>query len=269
MSTRAMLAALAAALAASACTPVPERAAQDYLSASRSVTDYQRGKQDLAAGNYGLALLSFTAAVRRDPGDIAARNGQAIALARLDRDDEAAAAFEQALQLDGRSSVTINNYANFLERHGGHARAVILLARRDAPTNAIAPAAAATTPVPVPPDASADTTIPRTIAAPLTISNGSGHYRLARRLQRYLSSHGIAAERVANAARFDRTQSLLFCHAQSRADAERIQRTLPDSVKLVVLSSNGNSIQLVAGSDLNNFDTGLGATAGAKRMVMR
>ncbi len=90
--------------------------------------------------------------------------------------------------------------------------------------------------------------------ADLTIANASGQYRLAHRLQQYLSGQGFAAERIANAARFDRTQSVLFCHADSRQAAEAIRRALPTSVKLVVLVSKANRIDLVAGSDLNNFD---------------
>lgn len=271
MTTRSTLAALAAVLTASACAPISERTAEDYLAASpAAVSDYQRGKRDLSAGNYGLALARFDAALERDPGNIAARNGQAITLAKLDRDDDAVAAFEQALKLDTRSPVTIDNYANYLERHGNHAKAKILLALLNPPGAAPEPPSAAPiAPINVAPadavPAAADAAMLGAVTAPLSIANASGQYHLARRLQQYLSGHGFAADHVANATRFDRTQSVLFCHAQSREAAERIRRTLPANVKLVVLTSKGNAVELIAGSDLNGFDM----AAAAPRVVMR
>jgi tetratricopeptide (TPR) repeat protein len=273
MTTHTTLAALAAVLIASACAPTPERTVQDYLAATRAaVSDYQRGKHDLSAGNYGLALARFSDAVRRDPADVAARNGQAIALAKLGRDEDAVAAFEQALNLDARSPVTLGNYANFLEHRGNHAKAAALVATLNPPTQpqrpsppvvtTIAPTQASPAPVAV-----ADVAAPGVAPKPaLVIANASGEYRLARRLQQYLSGHGYAAERVANAARFDRTQSVLFCHAESREAAEDIRRALPANVRLVVLPSKSNTVELVAGSDLNGFDA---PAQSGTRMVMR
>lgn len=276
---RTSLAALAAVLTASACAPISERSVEDYLTASpAAVSDYQRGKLDLGAGNYGLALDRFTNAVQLNPDNVAALNGQAISLAKLDRDEDAAATFERALKIDGTSAVTLGNYATFLEHHGDHAGAVALLAKLDPPTTPVAAAppaqAAASAPtssVAAPTPVSATPVVATAIEPKpaLTIANASGQYRLAHRLQQYLTEQGYAADRVANAARFDRTQTVLFCHAQSRAAAEQIRRALPANVKLVVLTSKANSIELVAGSDLNTFDTRLALAAPAVKGATR
>ena len=147
------LAALTAVLTATACAPESEKSAWDYLATSpSSVTPYQQGKRDLAAGNYGLALEHFNAAVMQNPSSAPAWNGQAIALAKLDRDDEATAAFEKAMAIDANAPVTLSNYANFLERRGYHVKATTLLAKMDpaasAPGTAAAPAAVPATKTP-------------------------------------------------------------------------------------------------------------------------
>ena len=261
MKSRRSFAALAAVLSASACAPMPEQDARDFLrDSSAAVSDYQRGKRDLEAGNYGLALDHFAVAVERDPDNIAALNGKAIALAKLDRDDEAQATFDQALQRDETSAVTRSNYAIFANRHG-----VKTAAQHDAATPPPKLAEAAPQPPDMPQPARADGPADGP-AANFVISNASGQYRLAHRLQQYLSGQGITAGRVANAMRYDRTQSILLCHAQSRAAAETIRRALPSTVKLVVLASKASSIELVAGRDLNNFDAKL-ARAGTTEAV--
>jgi tetratricopeptide (TPR) repeat protein len=272
---------LAALLSTTACTTVSAPDATDYLAASpASVSDYQRGKQDLADGNYGLALTHFSDAIKRDPRNIAALNGQAITLAKLDRPDDAETAFERALAVDGQSPMTRGNYAVFLDRHGDHDRALALLDKPSVvptmappadppaavPAAALAPkATVATLPITIPVMPSAN--IPVMLGdlpigkANLTISNGSGQYRLARQLQQYLTGQGFAAGRIANAPHFDRSQSILFCHAESREAAEAIRRALPATVKLVVLTSKSDRIELVAGSDLNEFGTQLASAA--------
>jgi tetratricopeptide (TPR) repeat protein len=250
MKHRQTFAAFAAVLTASACAPLPERSAFDFLSASpAALTDYQRGKRDLEAGNFGLALEHFTAAIDRDPNNVAAINGKAIALAKLDRETDAKAAFEQALAIDHTSALTRGNYAIFQARHDEPVKA--------AETSQAPRAVETPEPAPV-----AVETVPARAPTPsLTIANASGQYRLARRLHHYLSSQGFPAKRVANAGRFDRSQSVLFCHAQSRDAAETIRRALPANVKLVVLLSKANTIELVAGRDLDNFDTKLALAA--------
>lgn len=256
MKHRQTLAALAAILSASACAPLPERSAFDFLSASpAALSDYQRGKRDLEAGNFGLALAHFSAAIDRDPNNVAALNGKAIALAKLDREADAKATFEEALAIDATSSLTRSNYAIFRAR-----QPVKVAEASEKPRMAEAPEAprAVQTPEPVP--VAVETVAaqpPREPPPSLTIANASGQYRLARRLHHYLSSQGFPAKRIANAGRFDRSQSVLFCHAQSRNAAEAIRRALPANVKLVVLLSPENTIELVAGRDLDNFDAKL------------
>ena len=214
-----------------------------------AAAEYARGKQDLGDGNYGLAIAHFKAAAQRNPDDIAALNGLGIAYAKLDRDDAAKSVFERALALDGTSALTRSNYAIFLGRREGRSPPAGPRATIDPPKNPDQVAA--------PPKAPASKAV-------FTISNGSGRSRLARRLQHYLSGRGFPVDRTANAGRFDHAQSVLFCHASSRAAAEDIRQALPAGVKLIELASKANTIELIAGSDLNAFDARLAFATATK-----
>ncbi len=73
-------------------------------------TPYDRGRQFLADGNYGVAVEEFRAAVLAEPSSVAALNGLAAAYDRVGRFDLAARYYERALRLAPDSAQTLNNY---------------------------------------------------------------------------------------------------------------------------------------------------------------
>jgi len=91
--------------------------------------DYERGKRELAAGEYGLAVESFSAEVARDPNSIRALNGEAIAYAKLGRADVAKQLFETALTIDRDSPETLSNLA-YLHLKQGDPDGALVLAER-------------------------------------------------------------------------------------------------------------------------------------------
>jgi len=76
-----------------------------------ALSDYQRGKRYLEVHDYGLAIASFSADVRRDPTAVNSLNGLAIAYDRIGRSDIAERYFAQALAIEPGSPVTLNNLA--------------------------------------------------------------------------------------------------------------------------------------------------------------
>jgi len=92
-------------------------------------TDYERGKRQLAAGEYGLAAESFAAEVARNPNSVRALNGEAIAYAKLGKAEVAKQLFETALAVDRDSPETLNNLA-YLHLKQGDPQGALVLAER-------------------------------------------------------------------------------------------------------------------------------------------
>jgi tetratricopeptide (TPR) repeat protein len=97
-----------------------------------SSSDYDRGKRELAAGDYGLAIEAFAAEVARDPKSIRALNGEAIAYDKLGRSDVAERFFQAALAVDQNSPETLNNLAILHLTHGDPDGAIVLAERAKA-----------------------------------------------------------------------------------------------------------------------------------------
>lgn len=102
------------------------------------------------------------------------------------------------------------------------------------------------------------------LSAKLMIVNGSGRSQMAHHLQQYLATHGIAAQRLVNARRFDRKLSVVFYHPDSRETAVAVAGAIPVRVMLVELKSPARSVEFVAGSDLDRFVGTLASTKLAK-----
>jgi len=94
-----------------------------------SGADYERGKRQLAAGEYGLAVESFAAEVAHNPNSVRALNGEAIAYAKLGRAEVAKQLFETALAVDQDSPETLNNLA-YLHLKQGDPQGALVLAER-------------------------------------------------------------------------------------------------------------------------------------------
>lgn len=72
-------------------------------------SDYERGKQALAAERLGLAIVHFRAALDGAPDSVEAWNGLGAAFDRLGRFDLSLRAYGRALAIDPRSAQTLNN----------------------------------------------------------------------------------------------------------------------------------------------------------------
>lgn len=85
-----------------------------------------QGRENFAAGNYGIAIDSFNAAVVLDPKSVRALNGLAASYDQLGRFDLAERYYGDAVELDPQSAVTLNNagYSQLLQ--GNHEKALKL-----------------------------------------------------------------------------------------------------------------------------------------------
>lgn len=123
-------------LAIAGCAPDLHDALYSQLATAEQakpvLSDYQRGKQYLVLGQYGLAIQSFAAELQSDPVSVPALNGMAIAYERLGRTEVAEQFFNRALSLDPNSSVTLNNMAMQRMAHGDPAGAAVLVERAKA-----------------------------------------------------------------------------------------------------------------------------------------
>ncbi len=79
---------------------------------------YDEGKEHLAAGRAGLAIVAFERAVRLDPTSVNALNGIGAAYDDLKRYDIALAYYKRALRLAPQSADTVNNIAVSLRLAG-------------------------------------------------------------------------------------------------------------------------------------------------------
>src|SRR5512134_2615500 len=131
------LALLGLYLALVACADTGEQA-RPVFSASNEVArtiayaPYGEGKQNLAAGQYGLAIERFMAAYRRDPYDVGVLNAIGITYDSLGRRDLARRYLERALALDPSSPVTLNNLGRCWMNDGNWQIAVTYLQRAQA-----------------------------------------------------------------------------------------------------------------------------------------
>jgi tetratricopeptide (TPR) repeat protein len=98
------------AAACSATGPDPRPLESGFGPEAGVADPYEDGKQHLAASRYDLAAQRFGQALANDRRSLDALNGLAIAYSRLGRFDIAQAYFERALQVDGTSAMTLNNY---------------------------------------------------------------------------------------------------------------------------------------------------------------
>ena len=91
--------------------------------------DYERGKQYLAQGRFGLAVLHFRAALAETPDSIAALNGIGVTFDRMGRFDLATRAYGRALVLDPHDGQTLNNLGYSYLLQGRYELAVAYLRR--------------------------------------------------------------------------------------------------------------------------------------------
>lgn len=84
---------------------------------------YNEGKRQLLAGNYGLAVRQFRAALRQRPDSLELLNAMAVAYEQLGRQDVAQSFFARALAIDPNSVQTLNNVGHSLMRSGATALA--------------------------------------------------------------------------------------------------------------------------------------------------
>lgn len=133
---RALLATLLSTTVLAACsTPnVPDRSllANGEPVMSGGADSYERGKQNLFAGNYGLAAGQLRAALRNDPMSLDILNALALTYERLGRHDVSQNYFAQALAVDPSSVQTLNNIARSLLDKGSVNVAVSYLKRAEA-----------------------------------------------------------------------------------------------------------------------------------------
>ncbi len=106
---------------------------------SGGADSYERGKQNLLSGNYGLAAGYLRAALRNDPMSLDVLNALALTYERLRRHDVSRRYFAQALAVDPRSVQTLNNIARSLLDSGSRDIAVSYLKRAEAldPDNSV------------------------------------------------------------------------------------------------------------------------------------
>ena len=98
--------------------PEPRALTRGFETEAGVLAPYDDGKLHLAAGRYGLAIDRFGQALASDRGSLDALNGLAIAYTRLGRFDVACAYFDRALEIDGFSALTLNNYGRALIEQG-------------------------------------------------------------------------------------------------------------------------------------------------------
>jgi tetratricopeptide (TPR) repeat protein len=133
---RALFAALLSTTVLAACsTPnAPDRPllANGEPVMSSGADAYERGKQNLFGGNYGLAAGQLRAALRNEPMSLDILNALALTYDRLGRHDVSQHYFAQALAVDPRSVQTLNNIARALLDNGAVDIAVSYLKRAEA-----------------------------------------------------------------------------------------------------------------------------------------
>lgn len=133
MTMRAILAVLASTVVLAACstpnTLAPQLLANGEPVMSGDADSYERGKQNLLAGNYGLAAGQLRAALRNSPLSLDILNALALTYERLGRHDVSQRYFAQALAIEPRSVQTLNNIARSLLDNGSAAVAVSYLKR--------------------------------------------------------------------------------------------------------------------------------------------
>ena len=95
---------------------------------------YEKGKAHFVAGQLGLAVNEFQAALVEKPGSVAILNALAATYDRLGRFDLADRYYKQAIALDPKDPKTLNNIAFSLMLRGEPGRAVPLLNLANAET---------------------------------------------------------------------------------------------------------------------------------------
>ncbi len=133
---RALFAALLSTTVLAACS-TPNAPNRPLLANGEPVMNggadsYEKGKQNLFAGNYGLAAGQLRAALRNDPMSLDILNALALTYERLGRHDVSQKYFAQALAVDPSSVQTLNNIARSLLDKGSVNIAVSYLKRAEA-----------------------------------------------------------------------------------------------------------------------------------------
>ena len=132
---RALFALIVSMAALAACstphTPDLQLLANGEPVISEGASSYERGKQNLLAGNYGLAAGQLRAALRNDPLSLDILNALALTYERLGRHDVAQRYFAQALAVEPGSVQTLNNIARSLLDKGSVDVAVSYLKRAE------------------------------------------------------------------------------------------------------------------------------------------
>ena len=99
-------------LGAGGCAPLLEtvrQAAGPAEAAAPEADAYAQGKQHLAEGRFGLAVLHFRAALAESPESVEALNGLGAAFDRMGRFDLAQRAYGRALALAPQDAPSLNN----------------------------------------------------------------------------------------------------------------------------------------------------------------
>ena len=91
--------------------------------------EFNRGKENLASGFYGLALERFQSALALNPHSDRVLNAVAVTYDRLGRDDMAKLYYDRALAIEPNSAITLNNVGYSLLRHERYEEALIYFER--------------------------------------------------------------------------------------------------------------------------------------------
>lgn len=135
--------AIAACVALTGCSTFdwPEIRSLVRLGDDVAISDTEQalvqGRENFAAGNYGIAVDSFHAAVTLDPQSVRALNGLAASYDKLGRFDLAERYYASALDIDPESPVTLNNlgYSQLLQGKLEEALKIFEIAGRNSPPN--------------------------------------------------------------------------------------------------------------------------------------
>jgi Tfp pilus assembly protein PilF len=99
-------------------TPVAGMVVKGDEAADSGESAYIEGKRNLLAGNYGLAVRQFRAALRQRPNSPDLLNAMAVAYEHLGRQDVSQSYFALALAIDPNSVQTLNNVGHSLMKSG-------------------------------------------------------------------------------------------------------------------------------------------------------
>lgn len=280
------------------CTPLPEVRPvllQGDVAAvdDREEDDYRAGKHHLAAGELGLAVGRFRAAVARNYTDVAALNALAACYDRLGRFDLADRYYDRALAVAPDDAQTLNNAGVSQLMRGSSEQAIVLLERaaRVSAENAtvaanLERARAVASAFAAAPDhgkgeprdrisrvgmtawmvhtrpAEQTTALPLAVQREahrrppldLRILNGVGRRSMAARFRTWLRARGYQATDIGDARPFNTAETVLTYAANRGSDARKLAALLPRGIRLQAADGPQTGLTLVLGRDLMSFD---------------